>query len=361
MDLFPYKYRLLSEEEADERIAKTKEELGDSLLILGHNYQRDEVFKFADLTGDSFKLAKLASQNRKSDYIVFCGVHFMAESADILKGREDQKVILPDLNAGCSMADMANLDQVHTAWAELISRIPEEKIMPITYMNSAANLKAFCGERGGVVCTSTNAPGIFNWSFNQREKLFFFPDQHLGRNTAKKMGIPLDEMILWDPEKPLGGNREEEIKNATIILWKGHCSVHGMFTADNVRYFRDTYPGINILVHPECKMEVVDQADLCGSTEYIIQTVNAAPPGSQWAVGTELHLVNRLKASHPDKFVAFLSPVVCFCSTMFRIDAAHLLWSLESLLEGKVVNQITVPDAIKGWAKVALDRMLSIN
>jgi quinolinate synthase len=352
-------YYQLPPETLDERIAVVKGKLSDRLLILGHNYQRDEVYKFADYIGDSLKLSQYAAQQRDREYIVFCGVKFMAETADILTAA-DQKVILPDLAAGCSMADMADIENVETAWQEITSLIPESTITPITYINSSADLKAFCGEHGGLVCTSTNAEKIIRWAFERREKILFFPDQHLGRNTCKRMGIPLDEMILWDPAKPNGGNSPEAVRKARVFLWLGFCSVHQMFQPQHVDYFRKQYPDIKVIVHPECSMEVADKSDLMGSTEYIIRTVTAAPAGTRWAVGTELHLVNRLKQNNPDKEVFFLSPMVCMCSTMFRIDAQHLLWSLERIESGSIVNQIIVPEADRTWAKVALERMLEL-
>lgn len=349
------------EEAAVERIKRAREILGDDVVILGHHYQRDEVIQFADFTGDSYQLSQEGAKV-KAKYIVFAGVHFMAESADIL-GRDDQVVILPNLKAGCSMADMANLEQVLTAWAELedvLGEDPVNRIMPITYMNSAANLKAFVGERGGTVCTSSNAEGALNWAFAQREKVFFFPDQHLGRNTGKMMGIPLEQMVLWDPFQPYGGLTDEQILNARIILWKGHCSVHQQFRPEHVDLWRRHHPDINIIVHPECMMEVVDKADYVGSTSYIIKKIEAAEPGTKWAVGTEIHMVNRVKNEHPDKFIQLLSPFACLCSTMYRISPLDLANVLENLVEGRVINPIVVPDDVKQKAKLALDRMLSI-
>ncbi len=352
-------YYRLPLEEVEKRIAKAKSRLSNRLLLLGHNYQRDEVYKFADYTGDSLKLAQCAADRKDREFIVFCGVKFMAETADILT-EPDQKVILPDLAAGCSMADMADIESVETAWQEITPVLPPDSVTPITYINSSADLKAFCGERSGLVCTSTNAEKIIRWSFERREKILFFPDQHLGRNTCKRMGIPLDQMILWDPALPNGGNSPEAIRKARVFLWNGFCSVHQMFQPQHVDYFRRQHPGIQVIVHPECSMEVADKSDLIGSTEYIIRTVTAAPAGTAWAVGTELNLVNRLKRDNPDKQVYFLSPMVCMCSTMFRIDAPHLLWSLERLLAGSIVNRIIVPDQDRYWAKVALERMLQL-
>jgi quinolinate synthase len=349
------------EEAAIERIKRARAILGDDVVILGHHYQRDEVVQFADFTGDSYQLSQEGAKV-SAKYIVFAGVHFMAESADIL-GRDDQVVILPNMKAGCSMADMANLEQVLTAWAELedvLMEDPAQRIMPITYMNSAANLKAFVGERGGTVCTSSNAEGALRWAFEQREKVFFFPDQHLGRNTGRMMGIPLEQMVLWDPFQPYGGLTDEQILNARIILWRGHCSVHQQFRPEHVDLWRKHHPDINIIVHPECMMEVVDKADYVGSTSYIIRTIEAAAPGTKWAVGTEIHMVNRLKNEQPDKMVQLLSPFACLCSTMYRISPLDLANVLENLVEGRVINPIVVPDDIKQKAKLALDRMLSI-
>jgi len=352
-------YVNLSEDETHQRIQRAKKVLGERLVILGHHYQRDDVICHADLTGDSFKLAKLASERAQAEYIVFCGVHFMAESADVLSGPH-QKVVLPDLAAGCSMADMARLEQVETAWEQL-EELGLTSVMPITYMNSAANIKAFCGRHDGVVCTSSNAIPLFRWALTRREKLLFFPDEHLGRNTGVKFGIPLDQMVVWDPRQDLGGNTPEQLAAARIILWKGFCSVHGRFQPRHVDERRAEYPGIQVLVHPECRYEVVKQADLDGSTEFIIKTLAEAPAGSQWAVGTEVNLVNRLANRHPDKFVTLLAPDLCMCATMFRIAPENLLWSLENLVEGHVVNQIVVDAETAKWAKVALDRMLAIK
>jgi quinolinate synthase len=352
-------YYQVSPETLDTQIDAVKKRLSDRVLILGHNYQRDEVYKFADYTGDSLKLSQEAARRNDREYVIFCGVKFMAETADILSTAA-QKIILPDLAAGCSMADMADIENVESAWQELKEVLPETAITPVTYINSSADLKAFCGEQGGLVCTSTNAEKIIRWAFDRREKILFFPDQHLGRNTCKRMGIPLEEMILWDPAQKNGGNSVEAIRKARVFLWKGFCSVHQMFQPEHVDYFRKQYPGIRVIVHPECSMEVADKSDLIGSTEYIIRTVSAAPDGSRWAVGTELNLVNRLKRDNPDKEVYFLSPMVCMCSTMFRIDAQHLLWSMERIEAGSPVNQIIVPEADRSWAKVALERMLAL-
>jgi len=352
-------YLSLSEQELYDRIQAAKKTLGDRVVILGHHYQRDDVVCHADFTGDSFKLAQQTATRPAADYIVFCGVHFMAESADILSG-EHQQVILPDLGAGCSMADMAKLEQVEEAWDEL-QELGITDVMPITYMNSAANIKAFCGRHDGVVCTSSNALPLYHWAFAQREKMFFFPDEHLGRNTGIKFGIPLDKMVVWDPRLELGGNTPEALQNAKIILWKGFCSVHGRFQSRHVDDRRAEHPGIKVIVHPECRYEVVSKCDLNGSTEYIIKTIAEAPAGSSWAVGTELNLVNRLAKRHTDKFVTLLAPDLCMCATMFRIAPENLCWSLENLVDGHVVNQIKVDADTAKWAKVALDRMLAIQ
>jgi quinolinate synthase len=349
-------YLHLSEAELRERIQQARQKLGDRLVILGHHYQRDDVIEHADFTGDSFNLAIQAQTRPTADFIVFAGVHFMAESADILS-QPHQKVILPDLGAGCSMADMANIEQVETAWEQL-QEIGITGVMPITYMNSAANLKAFCGRNGGAVCTSSNAVKLFDWALGNSEKLIFFPDEHLGRNTGIKHGIPLDKMVVWDPRLDLGGNTAEDLIAAKVILWKGFCSVHGRFLPRHVEERRAEYPGINVLVHPECRYEVVNKADLNGSTEFILRTLDEAPAGSKWAVGTEVNLVNRLAHKHQDKFVTLLSPDLCMCATMFRIAPENLLWSLENLIAGNVVNQISVDEETAHWAKVALGRML---
>jgi len=363
-------YESLEDTELAARIQAAKEQLGDELLILGHHYQQDEVIQFADLTGDSFKLSRLAAEQEQCRWIVFCGVHFMAETADILANQKHRAapekhervtVILPDLAAGCSMADMANIEQVQRCWHELGELIDVAELMPVTYVNSTAELKAFCGRHGGIVCTSSNARAVLEWSFAQRPRVLFFPDQHLGRNTAKRMGVPLDEMIVWDPLRPLGDNEPEQIKRAKVILWRGYCSVHQMFLPQHVEMFRRKFPDIKILVHPECMMEVVDQADQVGSTEYIIKAVDAAAPGTRWAIGTELHLVNRLKKRHPEQEIYFLSPMVCMCATMYRIDLPHLCWALENLVQGTPVNVVAVPDQIAHWAQVALERMLEVT
>lgn len=352
-------YLNLSEAELFERIQAAKKTLGDSVAILGHHYQRDDVICHADLTGDSFKLSQLAAERHEAAHLVFCGVHFMAESADILSAAH-QQVILPDMAAGCSMADMAKLDQVEDAWEQL-QQLGVTDVLPITYMNSAANIKAFCGRHDGVVCTSSNAVPLFKWAFARREKLFFFPDEHLGRNTGIKFGIPLEQMVVWDPRLELGGNTPEQLRQAKIILWKGFCSVHGRFQARHVDDRRAEHPDIKVLVHPECRYEVVAKSDLNGSTEFIIKMIAEAPAGSKWAVGTELNLVNRLAKRHPDKFVTLLAPDLCMCATMFRIAPENLCWSLENLVAGHVVNHITVDAETAKWAKLALDRMLTIQ
>nr|WP_245657279.1 quinolinate synthase NadA [Herbidospora mongoliensis] len=342
------------------RARKAKEALGERLFVLGHHYQRDEVIQFADVTGDSFKLAREAAARPDAEFIVFCGVHFMAESADILTS-DAQKVILPDLGAGCSMADMATFDQVEEAWEALEDAGIAGVTVPVTYMNSSADIKAFCGRHGGAVCTSSNAKKALDWAFEQGEKVLFLPDQHLGRNTAVlEMGLSLDDCVVYNPHRPNGGLTVEQLKNAKVILWRGHCSVHGRFTAENVDDIRAQVPGVNVLVHPECRHEVVTKADYVGSTEYIIKILEAAPAGSTWAVGTELNLVRRLGTMFPDKRVMFLEKTVCYCSTMNRIDLPHLVWALESLVAGQVPNQITVDAETTHWAKVALDRMLAL-
>ncbi|HLW74121.1 MAG TPA: quinolinate synthase NadA [Gammaproteobacteria bacterium] len=355
-------YTALDDAACDARVHAAKAKLGKKLVVLGHHYQRAEVYRHADRTGDSLKLARLAVEC-DAEYIVFCGVHFMAEVADILS-RPEQQVILPDLAAGCSMADMANLAKVETAWRELATVLdPDEQVTPITYINSAADLKAFCGRHGGIVCTSTNAPGILTWAFRQRQKVLFFPDQHLGRWTGHKLGLELDEMAVWDYHKPLGGLMPEQIRKAKVLLWNGHCSVHQMFRPEHVDAFRAKYPGAKVICHPECAYAVCLKSDYVGSTEYILDTVHKAEPGSRWLVGTELNLVNRLHEEMKGKGVNvhFMSPMVCMCSTMYRIDPQHFAWTLENLAEGNVVNRITVPEPDAGQAKVALERMLSVS
>ena len=355
-------YLLLPDRTLDERIAAAKRALGRDCLILGHHYQRDEVVRFADCRGDSYRLSRRAAES-ESKYIVFCGVHFMAESADILS-RPFQQVILPDLNAGCSMADMAEIGQVEDAWEHFVAAgltgDAGDGITPLTYMNSSAAIKAFCGERGGMVCTSSNAPGAFRWAFARTPKIFFLPDQHLGRNTAYGMGIPLSDMVVWDPFLPQGGLTVEQMRRARVMLWKGHCSVHQRFLPEHVEQVRARYPGIRVIVHPECRWEVCQKADALGSTDRLIKLVEQAPAGTQFAVGTEIHLVNRVAKENPDKMVVTLDDSGCLCTTMFRISPQHLGWALENLVEGNVVNRIQVREDVKRWAHVALDRMLEI-
>lgn len=368
-ELAPYKS--LDNAELQERIAAIRSNLGSRLIVLGHHYQQDEVIAMSDLRGDSYQLSKMAAESGDCRAIAFCGVHFMAETADILANQpaklaardgERVTVILPDMAAGCSMADMAAIHQVEGAWEEMGEIIDNGDITPVTYINSAASLKAFCGRHGGIVCTSSNAQAVLRWAFKRTSRVLFFPDQHLGRNTAKAMGIPLDQMPVWDPQQDeLGGNTPAAIQGSKVLLWRGHCSVHQMFTAQHVDMFREKVPGIKILVHPECPMEVVDKADVQGSTSKIIRTVEQAPAGSKWAIGTELHLVNRLKTEHPEQEIHFLSPVVCMCATMYRIDLAHLCWSLENLAAGTPVNVIRVDDETAQWSLVALERMLAVN
>jgi len=357
-------YRALTEEQLAERITIAKERLGEKLVILGHHYQRDAIIRHADLRGDSFKLSQQAAARTVADYIVFCGVHFMAESADVL-AQPHQQVILPNMAAGCSMADMADADDVIDAWEALSGVLgstggPRAPVIPVTYMNSAAALKAFCGENGGIVCTSSNAERVLQWAFERGERVLFFPDQHLGRNTGYKLGVELDLMPVWDPLLPLGGNSEERLRASRIILWKGHCSVHKRFTVAQIEKARRDYPGINVIVHPECELPVVQAADLSGSTEFILAHIAAGGPGTQWAVGTEFSMVHRLASENPDKLIFCLDPVVCPCSTMYRIHPAYLAWVLDNLLEGRVVNRIQVDPETKRWAKVALERMLAL-
>jgi quinolinate synthase len=354
----PREYFKMPAEERDARIWALRHQLGDRLVVLGHHYQRDEVIQFADFRGDSYKLSQQAAGRSDAEFILFCGVHFMAESADILSG-PGQKVILPNLEAGCSMADMAKSDDVEACWNAL-QGLGIEGIVPITYMNSAASLKAFCGRNGGIVCTSSNAPRVYDWAFERGEKILFFPDEHLGRNTGVKKGIGLDKMVVWDPFQPLGGNTPDALQNATVILWKGYCSVHARFSVEQIEKARADYPDVNVIVHPECRLEVVEAADCDGSTEFIIDTIAAAPAGTIWAVGTEVNLVNRLQAEHPDKRIFCLDPVICPCSTMYRVHPAYVLWTLEHLVAGEVVNQITVDPETTHDAQIALDRMLAV-
>jgi len=382
----PEIYRQLSDPELRVRIQSAKDTLGKRLAILGHHYQQDAVIDFADFTGDSFELSRKAADQRGVEYVVFCGVHFMAESADILTAPE-VRVILPDLGAGCSMADMANLEQTEECWEQLQAVCPDQRVVPITYMNSSAAIKAFVGEHEGAVCTSSNCRNVLEWALSKdegrrmkdekgdsssnssfslqpsslRTKILFFPDQHLGRNTAYAMGYPLDKMVVWDPTKDLGGNTEESLKNADFVLWKGHCSVHQLFRPEHVDQVREKYPEMKVIVHPECRWEVVQKADIAGSTAYIVDQVRKAPPGTQWAIGTETHLVNRLAHDFPEQKIVVLSDCQCLCTTMFRIDLPHLCWVLENLVEGNVVNEIKVDDHTRKWATVALERMLAIK
>lgn len=389
----PQVYNKLSDPELRVRIQLAKERLGEKLVILGHHYQQDAVIEFADFTGDSFELSRKAAEQTSAQYVVFCGVHFMAESADILTPYH-VRVILPDLGAGCSMADMANLDQTLESWAQLEELCPDQRIVPITYMNSSAAIKAFVGEHGGAVCTSSNCRNVLVWALEggaarepvrvqgsgfsegrrasnlnpeprtpnpRKVKVLFFPDQHLGRNTAYAMGYPLDRMVVWDPKEDLGGNTPEQVIDADFVLWKGHCSVHQLFRPEHVDQVRARYPGIKVMVHPECRFEVVQKADLAGSTAYIVKQVEAAPHGTQWAIGTEVHLINRLAHQHPEQTIMVLSDCQCLCTTMFRIDLPHLCWALEELVEGRVVNEIKVDAHTRKWATVALERMLAIK
>jgi quinolinate synthase len=356
----PERYLGLSDEEMAGRIAAARAALGSRLVILGHHYQRDEVIRFADYTGDSFKLSREVARHPEAEFIVFCGVHFMAESADVL-ALPHQKVILPDLAAGCSMADMAPPDELETCWADLEALGVAGRVLPVTYINSAAAIKAFVGERGGTVCTSSNAAAVLGWAWERREKVLFLPDQHLGRNTAFRMGVPLAEMAVWDPHQVNGGLTKEAIEGARLLLWKGHCSVHVRFTAAQIRLMRQRHPGIRVIVHPEVPFDVMQAADDSGSTEYILKTVRESAPGSTWAVGTEIHLVHRLAEEvAPERTVYSLDELGCLCSTMFRVSPNHLLWVLEGLVRGEVHNQVTVPDAQKHWTRVALDRMLAL-
>jgi quinolinate synthase len=359
-------YLALPDHSMDDRIAAARQKLGSSTIILGHHYQRDEVIRFADFTGDSYKLSKVAAET-DARYLIFCGVHFMAESADVL-GRDSQQVILPDLNAGCSMADMAEISQVEACWEALARANLVANTIPITYMNSSAAIKAFCGENGGLVCTSSNARQAFEWAFKRGKQILFLPDQHLGRNTGFAMGIPLNEMKIWDPwaiQIPVnqGGLSSQDLTNAKILLWKGHCSVHQRFLPSHVDTVRAKYPGIQVIVHPECRWEVCQKADALGSTERLIQLVEDAPAGSMFAIGTEIHLINRLakRFAPQGKKIITLDDTGCLCTTMYRISPQHLAWALENLLEGRVVNRIQVRKNVKHWARVALDRMLEIN
>ena len=366
-DQIPREYALMSQAELDERIARARAALGERLVILGHHYQRDEIIKYADARGDSFKLAQFAATKKQADYIVFCGVHFMAESADILS-EPRQRVVLPNPAAGCSMADMANIAEVDELWEildglyhdEAATTEGEQPIIPITYMNSAANLKAFCGRNGGIVCTSSNAEQVMRWAFARGRRVLFFPDEHLGRNTALKMGIPVERIVVWNQRKDFGGIADERtLVDAQVILWKGWCSTHQRFSVEQIAEARERFPGVRVVVHPECSHEVVAAADMNGSTEYIIKVVEESPTGAVWAIGTEVNLVKRLAREHPDKTIFCLDPIVCPCSTMYRIHPAYLAWVLEELVEDHVVNQVTVDEEIARWARVALERMLA--
>jgi quinolinate synthase len=356
----PRAYLSMSPDELDHRIAAARAKLGEKLTILGHHYQRDEVIKYADFTGDSFKLAQHAAAQESVEYVLFCGVHFMAESADILTN-ENVHVILPNMAAGCSMADMADPDDVYAAWDEIHDILGEgARVIPVTYMNSAASLKAFVGERDGLVCTSSNADRALKYAFERGDKVLFFPDQHLGRNTGYAMGIPLDEMVLWNWRMPHGGVTPEQLERAKVILWQGHCSTHQRFSVEQIEKARTEYPGVNVIVHPECRWEVVQAADYNGSTEKILKTIREAPAGTTWAVGTEINMVSRMAAENPDKTVFSLDPVVCPCSTMYRIHPAYIAWTLESLVQGRVVNEVKVEAETRKWSLVALERMLAL-
>ena len=357
----PPEYMLLSPEAAAERIGRAREQLGDTTVLLGHHYQRDEIIRWVDYTGDSLKLSQHAAAETHARYFVFCGVHFMAETADILT-REDQAVILPNMAAGCSMADMARLSQVEYAWNHIAAAVPHARVVPVTYVNSAANLKAFVGRKGGLCCTSSNARQVLEWAWTHGDKVFFFPDQHLGRNTGVFMGLDPDtDMVLWDPQVPGGGVAPAHLESARLILWKGHCSVHQRFTVDQIREARAKYPNVRVIVHPECSLDVVREADLVGSTEFILKSVRAGEPGSVWAVGTEINLVRRMQDQMPDRKVFCLDPIVCPCSTMYRIHPRYLAWVLEHLAEGTILNRVVVPEPDRTQARVALERMLSLS
>ncbi len=358
----PREFAELGAKELVDRVASARRKLGSKLIVLGHHYQREDIIQFADFRGDSFKLAQWASTNTEAEYIVFCGVHFMAEAADILSAPH-QKVVLPNMAAGCSMADMADPEDVYACWEELQDAGFADKVVPVTYMNSAASLKAFCGKHGGIVCTSSNAPAVLKWAFERGEKVLFFPDQHLGRNTGAAMGVPLDRMLLWNYNKSfgsMGGLTMEEVERAQILLWQGHCSVHQRFTVDQIAAARAKFPGVNVVVHPECRYDTVQAADMNGSTEFIAKVIAEGAPGSLWAVGTEINLVSRLAHENPDKTVFCLDPVVCPCSTMYRIHPAYLAWTVEELAAGRVVNQVSVDDETAHYAKIALERMLTV-
>ncbi|MDO7905560.1 quinolinate synthase NadA [Paenibacillus sp. JX-17] len=357
--MMPERYKQLSKEEMEQRVSEIKHKLGSRLLIPGHHYQKDEVIQFADITGDSLQLAQLAQQNSSAEYIVFCGVHFMAETADMLT-TPSQTVVLPDMRAGCSMADMANMQQTEVAW-ERLQAVYGDTIIPLTYVNSTAEIKAFVGRHGGATVTSSNAREVLKWAFRQKERILFLPDQHLGRNTAYDLGIPLEDMAVWDPELNELVTGREDVQNIRVLLWKGHCSVHEKFTVENIRSLRERDPEVKIIVHPECSREVVELSDYAGSTKYIIDTIQAAEPGTKWAVGTEMNLVQRIMNQHKDKQIESLNPNMCPCLTMNRIDLPHLLWSLEQIEQGDPVGIITVPEAVTVDAVKALDRMLQIR
>ncbi|MBA4544165.1 quinolinate synthase NadA [Thermoactinomyces daqus] len=355
----PEQYRTMGSEELDARIRSAKERLGKDLVILGHHYQRDDVIKFADFRGDSLRLARIGSEQKEAKYIIFCGVHFMAETADTL-AQDEQLVILPDLRAGCSMADMADIEEVEEAW-EVLQEEFGDTIIPVTYVNSTAAIKAFVGRHGGTTCTSSNAHLVLEWAFKQKKRILFLPDQHLGRNTAYKMGIPLEQMVIWNPQSGQFEENKGSLQDTRMILWKGHCSVHQKFTPEQIHRIRKQDPEMKVIVHPECSFEVVQLADQAGSTDYIIKTIEAAPPGSKWAIGTEVNLVHRLAEEHPEQKIVLLSTTMCPCLTMNRIDRPHLLWALESILEGRPIHRIEVDEETKKWSKVALDRMLSLK
>ena len=356
----PIDYLHLSAEELDQRIHEARQRLGDKVAVLGHHYQREEVIKYADFQGDSYKLSQSAASHPDADYIIFCGVHFMAETACILCAPH-QKVILPNITAGCSMADMAPMDDVLDAWDDLMDVLGEHGgILPVAYMNTIAGLKALCGRHGGIICTSSNAASALKWSYEQADRVLFLPDQHLGRNTGLKLGLSLEDMVVWNPFKPLGGNTPDKLRKAKLVLWQGHCSVHTRFTVRQIEAARARYPDIKVIAHPECVMEVVQAADMDGSTEFIRKTITEAPAGSKWAIGTEISLVNRLAKENPDKTVFCLDPIVCPCSTMYRIHPAYLYWVLDGLLQGQVVNQITVDEETQRYSLIALERMLQL-
>ncbi|MHA7238397.1 quinolinate synthase NadA [Arthrobacter sp. TMS1-12-1] len=363
----PEEYRTASAEELDRRIRAARETLGESVVVLGHFYQRDEVVQYADFVGDSYQLARAATERTAAEAIIFCGVHFMAETADMLSTPE-QAVILPNLAAGCSMADMADLDSVSECWDQLTALFGSEPdadgrqpVIPVTYMNSSAALKGFCGENGGIVCTSSNAAAVLEWAFERGRRVLFFPDQHLGRNTAKALGVPLEQMPMWNPRRPWGGTDEQTLRDSRVILWHGFCSVHRRFTVAQIEKARTDFPDVRVIVHPECPMAVVDAADEAGSTDYIRKAIDAAAPGSTFAIGTEINMVNRLAAQYPQHTIFCLDPVICPCSTMYRIHPGYLAWVLEGLVQGRVLNRITVPHAVAGPARIALDRMLAVR